>query len=182
MELTYNKPLEIKCYTAKDLMELEDGSVLRLLGRKPGREGEKIILKKKDDSKPGGPFGHKFTTVVMAGNVNGGEPQPVAMVKAPSISDQPTDVKKNYTAEDVKTQQEYKILEIYPEQDSFRLSCGKFMIDKLAILKGKRFDYGEDDIIVLYPAATMTGRKDKFRAVNTSRKNQEALVKFTPTN
>lgn len=176
MDLTYNKPLEIKRYIGDDLMELEDGSVLRLLSKKPGKEGEKIILKKNHDPKPGGPKRLELSTLIIAVNVKGGE-QPVAEVKSPQASRNSTaELKKNYSPSEVKTHQDYKILEIYPDRNSFSLECGTFIIDLLSIPRGKKFDYGEDDTIVLYPSASALGKKNKFKAVNKTRNDQEAGV------
>jgi hypothetical protein len=66
------------------------------------------------------------------------------------------------------------ILEIYPEENSFRLECGNFMIDRTSIPLRKGFEYGEEDTIVFMPISSKGNNKRKFKAVN--KKGQEASV------
>lgn len=177
MELKYNTPLKIIRFIGADLMEMEDGSVARLLGKRPGKEGEKVIFRKNNDPQPGGPNRIRLETLVTATNENGGSAQPVTVSKAAKSTTQPsptTPIKKSYSPEDVKLEEKYVILEIYPEENSFRLECGKFMIDRTSIPLRKGFEYAEEGTIVFMPISSKGNNKRKFKAVNS--KGEEASV------
>lgn len=177
MELKYNTPLEIIRFIGSDLMEMEDGSIAKYLGKRPGKVGERLVFRKNNDPKPGGPVRMQLNTVVTATNEEGGSSHPVTIAKAALPTTQPsptTPIKKSYSPDDIKLEEEYVILEIYPEQNSFRLECGKFMIDRTSIPLRKGFEYGEDDIIVFMPISSKGNNNRKFKAVN--KKGQEASV------
>ena len=177
MELKYNTPLRITRFIGADSMEMEDGSIAKYLGKRPGKVGEKVIFRKNNDPQPGGPKRMRLETLVTATNENGGSPQPVTVAKAAGSTTQPsstTPIKKSYSAKDVKLEEEYVILEIYPEENSFRLECGKFMIDRNSIPLRGGFEYGEEDTIVFMPISSKGNNEKKFKAVN--KKGQEASV------
>lgn len=177
MELIYNTPLKIMRFIGADLMEMEDESIAKYFGKRPGRVGERLIFRKNNDPKPGGPTRLRLETLVTAINENGEGPYSVTVSKAAAPTTQPsptTPIKKFYSPDDIKLEEEYVILEIYPEQNSFRLECGKFMIDRTSIPLRKGFEYGEEDIIVFMPISSKGNNKRKFKAVN--KKGQEASV------
>lgn len=181
MELTYNKPLKIMRFIDSDLMELEDGSIVKFLAKRPEswKPGNEVILRKNTDPKPGGPRQMQFNTVVTATNVKGGEPQPVTFVKSLRSPVPSSSVKENYSIDDVKIEKKYVVLEEYPDEDSFLLECGKFLIDRTmdTLLYGK-FECHKNDEVVLKLIAVVLNNKKKFKIVNLSQKNQEGAVLF----
>ena len=163
-------------------MTLSDGSVWQFLTGKPSgwAVGDNVNVKKNYDPAPGGgPVRFKSETLLQAMNLTK-KTGPISVTSAGSVNPptQSTPKKDSYSLDDIKLETKYAIQEIYPNEDSFLLECGKFMIDRLTITSRQKLELKQGDIVILHPSASMRGDKKKFMVENLSRETAKFSVLF----
>lgn len=162
-------------------MTLSDGSVWQFLTGKPSGwdAGDEVKVKSNNDPAPGGPKRFQPASLMQAFNVtkNIG---PVSVTPAGSLNppSQSAPKKSSYSVEDVKLGVKYAILEILPDEDSFLLECGMFMIDRLMIPPRQKVEWSTGDTVILHPSATTRGKTNKFMVENLNRDNQKIGALF----
>ncbi|MCB9772656.1 MAG: hypothetical protein H6754_08935 [Candidatus Omnitrophica bacterium] len=175
-----SSPLEIKSINSVS-MTLSDGSVWQfLIGKPSGWEaGDEVKVKSNNDPAPGGPKRFQVASLMQATNVtkNIG---PISVTSAGSINppSQSAPKKSSYAVEDIKLGTKYAILDTFPDEDSFLLECGLFMIDRLMIPPRQKVEWSKGDTVILHPSATTRGKTNKFMVENLNHNSQKIGVLF----
>jgi hypothetical protein len=174
--------LEITDINSKS-MTLSDGSIWKfVLGGKPSgwEVGDDVKVKSNSDSVPGGLVRFVTAALLQATNLTK-KAGPISVTSAGSIHppSQSSPKKDSYSPGDIKLETKYAIEEIYPNEDSFLLECGKFRIDRLTIPPRQKVEWSTGETIILHAAATTRGKTNKFVVENLER-NQKIGVLFIP--
>ena len=174
--------MEIKDINSKS-MTLSDGSVWQFLtGKPPGWEvGDNVNVKKNNDPSPGGPKRFQPASLLQATNLTK-KAGPISVTSAGSVNPpaQSSPKKESYSSDDIKLETKYAIQEIYSNEDSFLLECGKFRIDRLTIPLRQKVEWSTGDTVVIHASATTRGKTNKFVVENLNHDNQKIGVLFIP--
>ena len=179
---TLNTSLVITVIDAKS-MTLSSGDIWQFLTGKPQgwTIGDNVRVKQNNDPSPGGPKRFQPTSLLEAMNLTK-KLGPISVTSAGSINPptQSSEKKKSYSPDDIKLETKYAIQEIYADEYSFLLECGKFRIDRLTIPSRQKVEWSTGDTVILHASATTRGKTNKFVVENLNHDNQKIGVLFIP--